>query len=158
MAPLITRWLGAAALLAVGLDHLAERSTAHYAAIPTIGTLFLLNFVSAAVVAVGLALPLQRLGGPAGRWLPPLLALGGIGIAAGSAAGLLISETGGLFGFSEDGYRSAVVLSLVLEGAAVLLLATHLALAAAPGASSGSNVADPSLDAASRQAGSEARQ
>jgi hypothetical protein len=48
---LLARYLGAAALLAVGLDHLEQRSAAHYAAIPTIGTLFLLNFVSATVLA-----------------------------------------------------------------------------------------------------------
>ncbi len=126
----LTRYLGAAALLAVGLDHLEQRTVAHYAAIPTIGTLFLLNFVSATVVAVGLALPLERLGGPAAR-LPALLALGGVGIAAGSIAGLLISETSGLFGFTEYGYRSAIVLSLVFEGAAIALLGAYLAYAVA---------------------------
>jgi hypothetical protein len=124
---LLARYLGAAALLAVGLDHLEQRSAAHYAAIPTIGTLFLVNFVSATVVAVGLALPLQRLGGSAGRRLPALLALSGVGIAAGSVAGLLITETSGLFGFMEDGYRSAIVLSLVFEGATILLLGLYLA-------------------------------
>jgi hypothetical protein len=124
---LLARYLGAAALLAVGLGHLEQRAAAHYAAIPTIGTLFLVNFVSATVVAVGLALPLERLGGPAGRHLLALLALSGVGIAAGSVAGLLISETTGLFGFMEDGYRSAIVLSLVLEGATIVLLGTYLA-------------------------------
>jgi hypothetical protein len=124
---LLARYLGAAALLAVGLDHLEQRSAAHYAAIPTIGTLFLLNFVSATVVAIALALPLQRLGGRAGRLLPALLALSGVGIAAGSVAGLLISETTGLFGFMEDGYRSAIVLSLLLESATIVLLGSYLA-------------------------------
>jgi hypothetical protein len=124
----LARYLGAAALLAVGLDHLQQRSAAHYAAIPTIGTLFLLNFVSATVVAVGLALPLERLPGPAGRRLPALLALSGVVIAAGAVAGLLISETTGLFGFVEDGYRSAIVLSLMFEGATIVLLGTSLAL------------------------------
>jgi hypothetical protein len=124
---LLARYLGAAALLAVGLEHLEQRSAAHYAAIPTIATLFLLNFVSATVVAVGLALPLRRLGGPAGRHLPALLALSGVGIAVGSVAGLLISETNGLFGFMEDGYRSAIVLSLLFEGATIVLLGTYVA-------------------------------
>jgi hypothetical protein len=119
---LLARYLGAAALFAVGLDHLEQRSAAHYSAIPTIGTLFLVNFVSATVVAVGVALPLEWLGGQVGRRLPALLALSGVGIAAGSVAGLLISETGGLFGFTEDGYRSAIVLSLVFEAATILLL------------------------------------
>ena len=123
---LLARYLGAAALLAVGLDHLEQRSAAHYSAIPTIGTLFLLNFVSATVVAVALALPLERLG-PATRRVPALLAVGGVGIAAGSVAGLLVSETAGLFGFMEDGYRGAIVLSLVFEAATIVLLATYLA-------------------------------
>ena len=83
--------------------------------------------MSATVVAVGLALPLRRLGGPAGRHLPALLALSGVGIAVGSVAGLLISETTGLFGFMEDGYRSAIVLSLLFEGATIVLLGTYLA-------------------------------
>jgi hypothetical protein len=124
---LLARYFGAAALLAVGLDHLEQRTAAHYAAIPTIGTLFLVNFVSATVVAVALALPLERLGSPAGRRLPALLALSGVGVAAGSVAGLLISETTGLFGFMEDGYRSAIVLSLGFEGATIVLLGTYLA-------------------------------
>jgi hypothetical protein len=122
----LARYLGASALLAVGLDHLEQRSAAHYAAIPTIGTLFLVNFVSATVVAVALALPLERLGGPVGRRLPALLALSGVGIAAGSIAGLLISESTGLFGFMENGYRSAIVLSLVFEGATIILLGVYL--------------------------------
>jgi hypothetical protein len=124
---LLARYFGAAALLAVGLDHLEQRTAAHYAAIPTIGTLFLVNFVSATVVAVALALPLERLGSPAGRRLPALLALSGVGVAAGSVAGLLISETTGLFGFMEDGYRSAIVLSLGFEGTTIVLLGTYLA-------------------------------
>lgn len=123
----LARYLGAAALLAVGLDHLEQRTVAHYAAIPTIGTLFLLNFVSATVVAVALALPLERLGGPAARRLPLLLALAGVGIAAGSVTGLLVSETAGLFAFKEDAYRSAIVLSLAIEATAIVLLGAYAA-------------------------------
>ena len=53
-APLVlTRYLGAAALLAVGADHLDQYTSAHYDAVPTIGTLFVLNFVSATLVAAG---------------------------------------------------------------------------------------------------------
>src|SRR5919202_839178 len=55
------------------------------------------------------------------------LARSGIGIAAGAVAGLLISETTGLFGFMEDGYRSAIVLSLMFERATIVLLGTYLA-------------------------------
>jgi hypothetical protein len=42
--------------------------------------------------------------------------------AVGSLAALFISETGSLFGFSEDGYRAAIVAAIVAEAATVLLL------------------------------------
>jgi hypothetical protein len=61
------------------------------------------------------------------RRLPALLALSGVGIAAGSIVGLLISETSGLFGFTENGYRSTIVLSLVFEGATIILLGIYFA-------------------------------
>jgi hypothetical protein len=124
----LARYLGAAALLGVGIEHLEQFSVEHYSAIPTIGTLFAVNFASAAVVAVGLVLPLHRLAGPLGRLASPILGLSGIGIAAGSLVGLLVSETTGLFGFTEVGYRGAIVLSIVLEAATIVLLAGYLAL------------------------------
>jgi hypothetical protein len=121
------RWLGALALLAVGLDHLGQYSIDSYSVIPTIGTLFLLNFVAATVAALGLVAPLRRL---LGEWMPAVrvvLALGGIAIAAGSALGLLVSERASLFGFMEHGYRSAIVVSLVLEITTTLALGVFLA-------------------------------
>jgi hypothetical protein len=131
-----SRYLGALALLGVGIEHLEQFSGEHYSAIPTIGTLFALNFVSAALVAGGLLAPLRRLPRRIRDLAPALLALGGIGIAAGSLAGLLISESTTLFGFMETGYRSAIVLSIALELATVGLLTTHLlaARAASPAA------------------------
>jgi len=56
-----------------------------------------------------------------------VLAVAGIAIAAGSLAGLLVSENGGLFGFTERGYREAIVLSIALEVATVVLLGVFLA-------------------------------
>jgi hypothetical protein len=123
------RYLGAIALLGVGLDHLEQFSVDHYSAVPTIGTLFALNFVSAALLALGLLAPVRRLPGPAGRWAVPALACGGIGVAAGSLAGLAASESSGLFGFMESGYRGAIVLSIALEVATIVLLSMHLVLA-----------------------------
>jgi hypothetical protein len=123
-----TRHLGAIALLGVGLDHLEQFSLDHYSVIPTIGTLFALNFASAVAVACGLAAPVQRLRGRAGRVAVPLLAIAGIGVAAGSLAGLLASESVGLFGFMETGYRPAIVLSIALDAATILLLTAHLAV------------------------------
>jgi hypothetical protein len=106
------RLLAALALLAVGLDHLVERSVDHYAAIPTIGTLFTLDFVAAAVIAAGLV---------SGRAVRPLAAAGML-VAAGSLTGLLVSEQTPLFGFREAGYRPAIVLAIALDVAAIALL------------------------------------
>jgi hypothetical protein len=128
-AAVAARYVGAAALLGVGLDHLEQSSAEHYAAIPTIGTLFALNFVSAALIAGAPAAPVQRLPGRAGRIALPLLSAGGIGVAAGSLAGLLLSESTGLFGFMEVGYRPAIVLSIALELATIVLLTLHALMA-----------------------------
>src|SRR3954454_7018522 len=121
----IVRWLGALALLAVGIDHIEQYYVDHYSAIPTIGTLFVLNFASALVVGLALLAP-PRMAGRFGRAAVPVLALSGIAIGGSTLGGLLISENGGLFGFMEIGYRSAIVLSMVLDGATVLLLGTFL--------------------------------
>jgi hypothetical protein len=122
----VARYLGAAALVGVGVAHIWQYSVDSYSVIPIIGTLFALNFASAVVVAVGLVAPLQRLSGRWGRALLTLLAVGGVGIAVGSFAGLEVSETTGLFGFTESGYRGAIVLSIALEVATVVFLTAFL--------------------------------
>ena len=111
----VMRWLGSLALLAVGIDHIDEYYNGYYRAVPTIGTLFLLNFASALVVGLGLLVPLR-----------------GIVIAGGTLAGLFISESSGLFGFMEVGYRGEIVLSIVLDSATLVLLATFLFLRSRP--------------------------
>jgi hypothetical protein len=126
------RYLGALALLGVGVEHLVEYADDSYSVIPTIGTLFALNFASAALLACALAAPVQRLPGLAGRLALPLACAGGIGVAAGSLAALLVSEGGGLLGFTETGYRPAIVLSIALEVATVVLLGAHLMARRAP--------------------------
>src|SRR5919201_1265958 len=77
-----------------------------------------------ALLALALALmsPLGRLAGRQGSVIATLLALAGIAVAATSIAFLLISESRPLFGFKESGYRPAIVVALVAEGAAVVLL------------------------------------
>jgi hypothetical protein len=121
------RYLGALALLGVGIDHIEQYAVDHYDAIPTIGTLFLLNFVSAVVVAAVLVAPVGRVARRHARAVLALAALSGVGIAAGSLAGLFVSEGTGLFGFMEQGYRSAIVVSIALEAAAIVLLGLFLA-------------------------------
>jgi hypothetical protein len=124
---LIVRVLGALALLVVGAVHL-QQYFALYSAIPTIGTMFVLNFAGATALGLGLLAPVERLPGRAGRAAPPLLALGGIALAATSFVFLLISERTPLFGFMEPGYDpAAIAASRGAEVATVVLLGTFLA-------------------------------
>ena len=123
--------LGALAVLATGVLHIQQYYGQSYSTIPTIGTLFFLNFVSAVVVAVGLVAPLGRVAGRYAGAIHPLFAVGGIGIAVGSLVGLFVSETSGLFGFVEHGYRTAIVLAIVAEVAAIFFLAVYLAASGA---------------------------
>jgi len=122
----VFRYLGAAALLGVGIDHLQQYFGASYSAIPTIGTLFALNFVAAVLLAAGLIAPLERLFPRAGKPILGVLAASGIGVAMGSLIALLVSEQTPLFGFMENGYRQAIIISIVLEVATVLLLGAFL--------------------------------
>jgi hypothetical protein len=122
-------WIGALAVLATGVDHLEEYTANNFSTVPTIGTLFLLNFIASTVVAVLLLLPLDWLWGHVAAYLRPLLALSGIGIAGSSLVGLWISEHSSLFGFSDHGYRSAIVAAIAAEAVAIVSLTGYLALA-----------------------------
>src|SRR4051794_41274059 len=84
--PRLTRYGAAAAVLAVGLDHLEQDVVDHYSVIPTIGTLFMVNFAAAVAVAACLVVPLPRAWRRA-RGLPAPGAGGGGGLAAGAAPG-----------------------------------------------------------------------
>jgi hypothetical protein len=120
------RYLGALAVLAIGIDHVEQYSADNYSTVPTIGTLFLLNFIAAVVLTIGLIAPLDRI---VGRYADPvraLFAIGGIALGVLSLAGLFVSETIGLFGFVEHGYRMAIVVAIVVEAAATVLLAVFL--------------------------------
>jgi hypothetical protein len=119
------------ALLVTGTVHLQQVVGANYADIPTIGTLFALNFAGATLLALGLLAPLERLTGRVGSAAVALSALGGIALAAASIVFLLISENQTLFGFRESGYRLAIVVALIAESAAVILLGLFLVVRAA---------------------------
>jgi hypothetical protein len=120
------RTLGALSVLAVGAVHLQQYFSL-YSSIPTIGTLFVLNFVGATVIGLGLLAPVERLYDRPSGVLPGLLALGGIGLAASSFVFLLISERTPLFGFMEPGYDpTAILASRVAEAVTVLSLAGFL--------------------------------
>jgi hypothetical protein len=120
-------YLGALAVLATGVDHIQQYYGNDYSTVPTIGTLFFLNFVAAVVVTAGLVAPLGRVAGRYAKAIRAGFAVGGIGIAVGSLAGLFISESSGLFGFVEHGYRTAIALAIVAEVAAIVFLVIFLA-------------------------------
>jgi hypothetical protein len=121
---------GALAVIATGADHLEEYTANYFSTVPTIGTLFLLNFIAATVVGVGLMLPLGRISKRFADPLRALLAVSGIAIAATSLAGLWISEHSTLFGFSDHGYRPAIIVAIVAEAIAIVGLSAYLAAAA----------------------------
>src|SRR5207245_1025146 len=91
----------------------------------TIGPLFLANFVAATLLGLFLLSPL-RAPGRLGTTLDRLAALGGVGVAAAAFVGLVVSEHTPLFGFSEHGYRFAIVLALVSEAVVMVMLALFL--------------------------------
>jgi hypothetical protein len=128
---LAARALGALSLLAVGAVHLQQYLNI-YSAIPTIGTLFVLNFAGATAIGLALLAPIERVLGRWGNAVVALLALAGIGQAATAFVFLLIAERTPLFGFMEPGFDPpAIMAARVAEVATVALLgsflATHLA-------------------------------
>ena len=119
----VARFFGALSILGVGAVHLQQYSGNGYSTVPTIGTLFLLNAISAGVVGFGLLLPLRRiLGRRRGDVAVGVLALAGVGIAVGSLIALFISESSTLFGFSEGGYRTVIDIAIAVEALATVLL------------------------------------
>jgi hypothetical protein len=119
---LAARALGALSLLSVGAVHLQQYFKL-YSGVPTIGTLFVLNFVGATVVGLGLLAPLERLLGRLGGAVVALLAVAGIAQAATAFVFLYISERTPLFGFMEPGYDpTAIAAARVSEVATVALL------------------------------------
>jgi hypothetical protein len=119
------RVLGALALLAVGAVHLQQYFHL-YSAIPTIGTLFVLNFAGATAIGLGLLAPVERVLGRRGDLAVSLLALAGAGLAATAFVFLLVSERTPLFGFMEPGYDPpAIAASRAAEVVAFVLLGSY---------------------------------
>jgi hypothetical protein len=116
------RVLGATLLLFVGADHYFEYAAREYSVLPTIGTLFLLNFVSATAVGLLLLTPFERAFRRFGKIALALVAASGVAIAAGSLLALLVSEQTTLFGFMELNYRPEIVVALASEAGAMLVL------------------------------------
>jgi hypothetical protein len=126
--PQVALLVGGLAMLAAGADHLEEYIANSFSTVPTIGTLFLLNFIAASGVGVGLLLPLGHVIPRHGERVRGALALSGIGIAVSSLVGLWISEQSTLFGFMDHGFRPAVVAAIAAEATAALSLGAYLAM------------------------------
>ena len=124
------RYVGAVSILVAGAIHLQQYHYDYYSVIPTIGTLFLLNFIGATMVGLVLLAPARRLGRNLGDLTHALAALGGIAIAVPSIVFLVLSEYQPVFGLMEYGYRSVLVLVLVSEGLATVSLTAFLVLVA----------------------------
>jgi hypothetical protein len=127
----IARAIAAIALLVTGAVHLEQYTVAHFSVIPTIGPLFLLNFIAATSLGLVLLLPIRGAARRSRMLFESMTALAGIGVAAGAMAALLISEQTALFGFIEHGYRPEVVIAIAAEAVAILSLGVFLVLAEA---------------------------
>jgi len=119
-------YLGALAVVATGVIHIQQYSGQDYSTIPTIGTLFLLNFIAAVVIALGLIAPWGRIAGRYADAIRAAWALAGIGLGVLSLIALFVSESSSLFNFHENGYRTATVLTIVAEAAATIFLVVFL--------------------------------
>jgi hypothetical protein len=122
------RVLGAIALLVLGGVHLEQYTAAHFSVIPAIGPLFLVNFIAATSLGLVLLIPIRRSARRGRAVFDSLGALGGIGVAAGALAALLISEHRPLFGFMEHGYRLEIVIAITSEAVAIVALGVFLAI------------------------------
>jgi hypothetical protein len=127
---LVTRLLGAVAVLVIALIHL-QAYGGPYSAVPTIGELFLLNVAAAAVIGVTLLAPLEHVLGRRSAVAVVLVTTAGIALALVSLLMLVLAERGTLFGFHEPGYDpTAIWRSRVAEIVAACLLTTSLTLRA----------------------------
>jgi hypothetical protein len=111
------RLLALALLLAQGGIHL-QQYEGPLNAVPTIGTLFVLN----AVGAVAIALLIAGSRGIGAR----LGALAGLGLTLGALVSLAITRAGTLLNYSEPNLRAAVVLAAAVELAGVIALSAFL--------------------------------
>jgi hypothetical protein len=109
--------LGGVALAGEAAVHIQQYASLVHG-VRWIGPLFLANAAACIAAIAGLAYPATR----------RLAALAGIWISAFALAALVVSygRKGGLLGWPEAGFRTAIVLALISELAAVLLLSAAL--------------------------------
>ncbi len=126
----VTRALGALSLLVVGGVHLEQYTVAHFSVVPTIGSLFLVNFIAATTFGLILLIPIRATVGWRRLVFDSLAAVSGIAVAGGALVALLVSEQTPLFGFMEYGYRLEIVIALASEAVAIVSLGIFIAWAA----------------------------
>ncbi len=120
------RFLGAIAVVVSGVVHL-QQYFGPYQEIPTIGQLFIVDFVAAILIGMALLAPVEHLAGRFAGAAIALVTAAGIALTGGSLAMLAISERTPLFGFQEPGYDPAAIdLTRQAEIAAVVLLGISL--------------------------------
>jgi hypothetical protein len=123
---LVPRFLGAIAVVVSGVVHL-QQYLGPYREIPTIGPLFIVDFIAAILIGGALLAPIEHLAGRFAGAAIALVTAAGIGLTAGSLVMLAISERTPLFGFQEPGYDPAAIdLTRQAEIAAVVLLGISL--------------------------------
>jgi len=120
------RTVGAISLLVVGGIHYQQYRYALYSVIPTIGPLFIVNFIAATGLGLFLLAPFKSRLGHLRELLDQFAALAGVGLAASGLVALLISEHTLLFGFMEHGYRFVIVLTIASEATAIAMLTLFL--------------------------------
>jgi hypothetical protein len=123
---IVARTVGAISLLVIGGIHYQQYRYALYSIVPTIGPLFIVNFIAATALGLFLLAPLKSRLGRLGDRLDQFAALAGVGVATSGLAALLISEHTPLFGFREYGYRFVIVLTIVSEAVAIAMLTLFL--------------------------------
>jgi hypothetical protein len=111
------RALAVVLLLTEGAIHL-QQYEGPLNAVPTINTLFVLNAIGAAVIALVLA-------GSRG-FMAVLGSLAAVGLTLGALVSLAITRIGTLFEYSEPTLRAAVVFAAAVEVGVVLALAAFL--------------------------------
>jgi hypothetical protein len=110
MTARLARAFAAALLLAGGIVHFNLWNSG-YRHIPTIGLLFMANFVGS--IALAAAVMTSRRAG---------VAFAGITFAAGSLVALVLSRTVGVFGFTEAIWTTQATTTLVTEVGAIVAL------------------------------------
>lgn len=116
MTARLTRSLAAVLLLAGGVLHL-NLWTGGYRFVPTIGPLFMVNFVASIALAAAV-LTSRRTS----------VALAGMTFAAGSLVALVLSRTIGVFGFTEMVWTTQALRTLASEVGTIAALGAALML------------------------------